>query len=96
MRNSQNKKLVRSSLIIASALLTAGCSSPPTYRLVTHVPSGRMYYTLGDEIQVLQNTGQVRFPDHSRDATVTLKLKNAQVQEISKVRYDQAVTRISN
>ncbi len=81
--------------LLALGMLLTGCSEPVGYRLVTHMPSGRNYYAYSDELEQLPGTGQLRFIDHSRDATVTLRLRNVQVEEISQVRFSQAVTEIA-
>ncbi|MFG0252908.1 MAG: hypothetical protein ACF8NJ_08560 [Phycisphaerales bacterium JB038] len=81
--------------LLALTLLVTGCAEPIGYRLVTHLPSGRNYYTYSDELEQLSGTGQLRFIDHSRDATVTLRLRNVQVEEISQVRFEQAITEIA-
>ncbi len=80
---------------LALTLLATGCSAPPSHRLVTHLPSGRNYYTFSDEIEQLSGPRKIRFPDYSRDAQITLEIRNVQVEEISKVRFDQAVTEIT-
>jgi hypothetical protein len=88
-------RFVKATLAIG-LLALAGCQGPPEYRLVTHTPSGRSYYTMSNEIESLGATGQIRFYDHFRRSEVTLRRSNAEVEEISKVRYEQAVTRISD
>ncbi|MCK4872970.1 MAG: hypothetical protein KAS72_09615 [Phycisphaerales bacterium] len=81
--------------VVTVVAVLAGCQAPPGPRLITHIPSGRMYYTLSDEIETLGRTQQIHFYDRSRKVQVTLLKENAQVEEISKVRYNQAVTRIN-
>jgi uncharacterized lipoprotein YmbA len=80
---------------LAALLFLIGCETPPVHRLVTHLPTGRNYYTYDDEIEQLGTAGKIRFPDYSRDARITLETRNVQVEEISKVRFDQAVTDIA-
>lgn len=80
---------------LALALLMTGCGEPTGHRLVTHLPSGRNYYTYSDQIEQLSGPGKLRFFDYSRDADITLRMRNVQVEEISRVRFNQAVTEIA-